>query len=262
MVTQRPSGVKRRSVRAVLGEQELGWGQGADSVARHNKKKVTGQCAYCKTVGTLTPDHVVPQCLFGGRVPPDIPVVPACDDCNHRKKSRVDTYLQHTLLCDLDTYNHPTARKLFDGAFARALNRNQSWLARHVRTRLRPVEMVTPSGLFAGIAYEAPLPHGQVTDVLSMMVRGLHPHYTGDRLPEDIAWTVHRVRNVPDAQQIVQVAVALGQLRYQPVGDSTIFNCIFGVEPGDPALSLWWLSFYSSPVSPGAIYHVTSRAAR
>ena len=39
------------------------------------RKIKQGICAYCSASGDVTGDHVIPQCLWPGRVPKDAPVV-------------------------------------------------------------------------------------------------------------------------------------------------------------------------------------------
>lgn len=229
-------------------------------MASHRKKHVD-RCAYCEKHTTLTRDHVVPQCLFAGAVPNDLPVVYACETCNSAKKSAGDTFLRDVLVCDEAAFHHPVANRIFQRQFTRAVQRNQSALARYVSPRLRPVAAHTESGLFAGIRYSAPLPRGVVTQILSTMTRGLYLYYLRDRLPKDVEFEIQRIHNVRDSLPIVQAAVNLGALTYTAVGDSTIFNCVYGVESSIPALSMWFFAFYSSPVSQGVIYRITTRAA-
>lgn len=231
-------------------------------MAKHKKTAPEAECPYCGIVAKLTDDHVVPVCLFGDSIPKDIPVIPACATCNNVKKSAYDTYLRDMLVCDDDTFRHPVVQAIFNGKFSRAVSRNQSPLALHIRTKMRLVPTFTPSGIFVGYRIGVTLVEGDVSEVLGTMVRGLHQYYLNRPLAEDIKFTVHRIRDVGKVLPIVQTVVKAGILRYVPVGDSHIFNCIYGVEPTDPALTMWFLAFYSSPSSQGAIYRVTTRAKR
>ena len=70
-----------------------------------------GTCVYCGTYGVVTADHVVPQCLWSGRVPKDAPVVDACYHCNHVVKSAYDTNLRDLLLIDADSSQSPQAQR-------------------------------------------------------------------------------------------------------------------------------------------------------
>src|SRR5258706_11644364 len=128
-------------------------------MARH-RKKIFGTCVYCGKEAQLTEDHVIPQCLFGGNVPKDIPTVYAWATCNGTLKSQGDAFLRDLLVFDMDTCNHPVARRLFDDKVVRAISNNQSALARYVSDKLSPIEVFTPSGIFMGAAYATPLPVG------------------------------------------------------------------------------------------------------
>jgi hypothetical protein len=108
------------------------------------------------------------------------------------------------LVCDMDTWQHPVARQLAEGAFTRAIANGRSALAHDIAKKLRPVEVFTPSGVFTSIAYGAEMPLGRVRRVLATMVRGLYAYYTGDRLPENAEFTVHRVRDLPRVMPIVR----------------------------------------------------------
>jgi hypothetical protein len=160
-----------------------------------------------------------------------------------------------------DLSHHPIVQRILSSQFSRAVLRNQSALTRYVAPRLRPAASFTQSGLFAGIEYGSPLPLGKITEVLATMARGLYYYYIRAAIPDAVGFTVHRIRNVAVTLPIVQTAVNLEWLIYAPVGDSTVFNCIYGVEPGDPSLSMWFLAFYCSASSPGVIYRITTRHA-
>ena len=68
----------------------FGAGEGEKMESNPARKIKQGTCAYCGAVGDVTGDHVIPQCLWPGRVPRDVPVVDACRQCNHIWKSGND----------------------------------------------------------------------------------------------------------------------------------------------------------------------------
>ena len=177
-------------------------------MAKHNKR-LNGTCAYCGRAGALTRDHIIPQCLFDGDAPKDLPVVHACHRCNNVKKSESDTFLRDVLVCDTDAYNHPVVQRILHSQFERAVQRNQSALVRYVGPRLQPVERFTSSGVFAEIEYGAPLPLRKVTHMLGTMTRGLYRFNLHRAMPQDVEFTVHRIQNVPTLLPIVQTAVRL-----------------------------------------------------
>jgi 5-methylcytosine-specific restriction endonuclease McrA len=88
-----------------------------------------GTCAYCGNVGDVTDDHVVPQCLWPGRVPKSAPIIDAWRRCNHIWKSEYDTYLRDALVNDIQAANSPIVQKIRK-KFYRSVDRNQSAMAR------------------------------------------------------------------------------------------------------------------------------------
>lgn len=166
------------------------------------------------------------------------------------------------LVCDIDTFGHPVVQAIVNGKFSRAVNRNQSRLTRHISTRMRLVPSFTPGGVFAGYVYGALLPKDDVAHILGMIVRGLHQYYLHRPLVDDAEFTVHRIKDIGTVLPIVRVAASAGLLNYVPIGDSTVFNCIYGIEAVDPALTMWFLAFYCSPTSQGAIFRITTRASK
>ncbi len=98
----------------------------ADSIPRE------GICAYCGTIGEVTDDHVVPQCLWPGRMPKEAPIVDACKKCNNEEKSRTDTYLRDFLTMDMANEGQPARERIYP-KMMRAVQRNQSVFAHHAQ---------------------------------------------------------------------------------------------------------------------------------
>ncbi len=81
-----------------------------------------GTCAYCGSVGDVTDDHVIPKCLWPGRVRKDAPIVDACRPCNHIWKSEYDTYLRDMLVNDKACAKNPIAQKVRERYYRSAAN--------------------------------------------------------------------------------------------------------------------------------------------
>lgn len=211
------------------------------------KAKIQGVCAYCGKIEKLSEDHVIPQCLFIGNLPGDIPKVYACSSCNNTVKSGNDAYLRDALITDMDSSQHPIARQLWD-KFARAVIRNQSVLANEMVQRSQLVSLHTPSGLFAGWAYGFEPAQKRMTDILSMMVRGLYHFYIGKRLPLQTQFDVFRIRgDLGPLETNVRVLLQSGA-RYVRVGDGQVFECIYLYAIDRPEASIWLLFFYKSAI--------------
>jgi hypothetical protein len=211
------------------------------------KANTQGICAYCGKIEKLTQDHVIPQCLFIGSLPGDIPKVYACSTCNNTAKSSNDTYLRDALITDIDSSQHPIAQRLWE-KFARAALRNQSVLAREVVQRSQLVPLHTPSGLFAGWAYGFEPAQQRNTAILSMIVRGLYHFYIGKRLPSQTQFDVFRMRgDLKPLETNIQVLLQSGA-RYIRVGDGQVFECIYAYAIDRPEASIWLLFFYKSAI--------------
>lgn len=208
-----------------------------------------GVCAYCGNVGEVTDDHVIPQCLWPGRVPKDAILVDACKRCNNEEKSRNDTYLRDFLTMDMANEGQHVRERIYP-KFMRAVQRNQSVFAHHAQ-RSQLVELITPSGLFAGYAYGIQLPTQQITKELTTIVRGLYYAYIGKNigltLPETTPFEVFRQRDMDEVAQNVGILLNMGGTQVS-VGTGEVFECAYGCAAEKPDVSLWYLNFYQRVV--------------
>jgi hypothetical protein len=208
-----------------------------------------GICAYCGSFGEVTDDHVVPQCLWSGRVPKDAPNVDACKKCNNEEKSRNDAYLRDFLTMDMANESQPVRERIYP-KFMRAVQRNQSVFAHHAQ-RSQLVELVTPGGLFAGYAHGIQLPTQQITKELTTIVRGLFYVYIGKNigitLPETTPFEVFRQRDMNEVIQNIGLLLNMGGVSVS-VGTGEVFECAYGCAAEKPDVSLWYLNFYQRVV--------------
>jgi hypothetical protein len=91
-----------------------------------------GKCVYCGSEGEVTEDHIIPQCLWTGRVPKRVPKVPACRRCNHVLKSQLDTYLRDLLITDRHAAPSPIVQNLHS-RYIRSVLTNKSHMDRDYR---------------------------------------------------------------------------------------------------------------------------------
>lgn len=161
---------------------------------------------------------------------------------------------------DMHSAQHPIVQQLWE-KFARAVDRNQSPAALQALPTSQLVRLFTPSGLFREWAYELTLPRKQVTDVFSMMIRGLYQYYVGRRLPQGSQFEVMRIQgDLEPFETTVQVLLQQGA-PFVSIGDGEVFKCIFACWAANPDVSLWFLCFYKSVVFAVVVNRqVTKRA--
>jgi hypothetical protein len=105
-----------------------------------------GICTYCSSEREVTEDHIIPQCLWTGRVPKKVPKVPACRQCNHILKSELDTYLRDLLITDRRAAPSPIVQNLHS-RYVRSVLTNKSRMGRDYRERGTVIAKVSPSVL-------------------------------------------------------------------------------------------------------------------
>lgn len=213
---------------------------------RKTKQTAEGYCAYCeKWFDKLTEDHVTPQCLYGNKVPADIPIVFACANCNGDLKSKDDTWLRDVLLLDIDAFDQPVVREIYEGSFKRSVGYGNASPAVGAALNAVPlsIPVFTPSGIYVGPAYGVSLPAGRMATTMSRIVRGLYLAYADTWLPQDADVEIQRVRDrqrLNMARQVLQAKSAPSER----VGDGSVFSCVYWVEPDNPRQSSWLLTFY------------------
>ena len=203
---------------------------------------ILGTCTYCGKYGEVTNDHILPQCLWPGRVPKEAPQIPACRICNNVWKSEYDMYLRDMLVNDLACAKNPLAQKV-RAKFYRSAGKNQSIMARDLVARGELVGLEEPSGRVSGFAVTLPDGVTRNQTILPLIVRGLHQHYLGTPFPQDVTFEVGRVIERRRMEAILQDMWANGgSLRKIRNGD--VFECYFAPRRDEPYFEVWVLNFY------------------
>src|SRR5687768_10631148 len=119
-------------------------------MSRRNRKQRVGQCVYCGQMRPLTVDHIPPRNLFA-KPRPQLITVPACEECNG-SASMDDEYFRLMLTSSFGADKHPDARDVM-GTALRGLGKPEKRGFRDAfLSRLRQVELNTPSGFYLGRA--------------------------------------------------------------------------------------------------------------
>lgn len=212
------------------------------------RRRFSGQCAYCDVVTVLTEDHVIPRCLFPDkRVPGDIPIVYACQQCNNSKKNLDDSYLRDLLVVDADSSANPLAQSIFYDSFMRAARNTkqiQSPIARMVlEGRGNRIPFYTPGGIYIGEGFSVDIPQERVHRIFATIVHGLFFSYVGRPLPQPVKIGVRRPRDPKTIDSVGKLLASHGGI-YKAAGDGKVFQCVYGVAVDRPNSSLWLLCFY------------------
>src|SRR6266849_451322 len=185
----------------------FGAGEGEKMESNPARKIKQGTCAYCGAVGDVTGDHVIPQCLWPGRVPRDVLVVDACRQCNHIWKSGNDAYLRDLLVSDRDVIQSPIGQRI-QPKFARSVLTNRSLMDRDLRDHGKIVVTQQPSGLFVP-SLVVEVPEKRTREIMSLIVRGLHQYYLHESLPKDISFWIARLRTKEQIEGISNEIAAI-----------------------------------------------------
>jgi hypothetical protein len=205
-----------------------------------------GVCVYCGNTGQVTLDHVIPQCLFSGRIPKDAPVVDACLKCNGEMKSAFDTYLRDLLVNDMSSSRNSEAQKLLP-KYERARARNRSILDRDMRTDYEVIGLTKPSGIISSFADTSWIVDERVKIIMRMTIGGLFHYYLHELLPLNTPFEVSRVIDIKLIEKTVRELGERGG-RHACIGTGDVFECTFGNSQEKPDLSVWVLNFYRSVV--------------
>jgi hypothetical protein len=226
----------------LLGPQVMG--------RKSKKRKRYGQCVYCGALGPITDDHVFPQCLFDGPLPPNMPVVPACEKCNKLHKSRNDSFLRDVLARDLAAMCNPVAQRLIKGPIKRSIERNQSEFVRSIPSVLPIRPLYDSDGRFLEFANVVPVDNKRVVEIFTVIAKGLYYHTFNALLPSYITIQPRRLELKEIVDKILPLAEQGGPLnrrgdRLIKLGESVTYGYVLGKQPYFH-VSFWIVTFFES----------------
>lgn len=203
-----------------------------------------GTCAYCGNVGDVTDDHVIPKCLWPGRVRKDVPIVDACRPCNHIWKSEYDTYLRDLLVNDRACVKNPIAQKVRE-KYLRAAKDHHSIVARDLAERSQLVGLEEPSGFISGFAKTLPSAIERFNVTMPLIVRGMHQFFLHTILPDNISFHVVRVIKRQEMEALAREMNEHGGA-YNNIGTGDVFQFAFWPRHEATYSEVWILNFYRS----------------
>ncbi len=203
-------------------------------------------CIYCGSAEEITEDHVPPQCLFEDVPKGELVAVPSCRTCN-ATYARDDEFLRDVIVAltlDVDMPELQAPRK----AMQRSLRRKQHAgpIRRMIRRAKRAYAPLGASQILQPVQ-ALPVDTKRLQNVIQRIVRGLHFHETGVRIPPDYLITVldpALAKSVPtyDKPFVARVVEAALNGHDRVIGGRRFGYC-FRVLSDDPCGSVWLLSF-------------------
>lgn len=185
----------------------------------------------------LTRDHVPPACLFPEPRPSNLITLPCCEDCQ-REYQRDEEYFRTNISSISDIENNPNARLIWDKAHRSLLRRFKLW--REFTSRLFPIRIQTPSGLYVGIAPAIKIPPERTNKMLRKIAFGLFYYHTQMRVPEEFETKIF-------FQPKEILLNLLKKAQYRRYFENTFSYA--GAVARDTKSSIWWLCFYRSVVA-------------
>lgn len=149
-----------------------------------NKESKIGKCAYCGNTEEITKDHIPPKNIFSKPRPDNLITVPSCYKCNC-EASKDDEYFRNVLTMRYDTYEHPDATKNWKTILRSIKRPESSGLRKAILTGLKPVDLVTPSGIFLGQSGMYKVEVGRVLKTVNRIIKGIFYYEYGQVLPND-----------------------------------------------------------------------------
>jgi len=221
------------------------------------KTKKRGICVYCGQSKIVIDEHVPPQCLFKGFKPSELIKIPACSDCNGRKKSMDDEYFATMLSFREDILDHVDAKPMIE-AVERALeNPNKEKFREAILSGFRIVEVYTPEGIYAGKLKEYKVDLRRIKENMSFTLKGLYYHEKKERIPDDYEILIFTPENIEamsaqhkeDCDRLINVVSLIKSNQPQTIGK--VFSYWVGFDAQIPGISAWLFVFFEKLVFTG-----------
>ena len=203
-------------------------------------------CIYCNEREATSDDHIPAQCMFGDNRPPNSQyvIVPACRTCNCDTLAQDQGYFRDMFVMDQNTFDHPVAQSILEGAFVRSVSTNRSELARDAQLYAEFGPRYTPGGMYLGDAWKIPLDGERIARVVKMTVRGLFYHEKRMPLPSHYSVDVAMVPQWSAGEMVRDISKNLPLATTRDVANRRVFKYTYAAATEDPMLSLWLLEFY------------------
>jgi hypothetical protein len=204
------------------------------------KLRDQGPCVFCGKPAT-TRDHIPPKGLFAEPRPNNLITVPACGTCN-QGTSEDDEFLQRLSWfngseCSQDA--NQVSQKV-----RRAIDKpNRKRMRAGLLQTLTPVELLTPSGLSAGIGFKLRMDGDRMSSIIRKIIKGMFWKVRNERLPIGYMVDVQLVGTAPPHESLRENERQILAFEERIIGDQAFaYRHVFCEE--DPFISAWRFEFY------------------
>jgi hypothetical protein len=209
-------------------------------------KKIKGskkeECAYCGKEGKITKDHIPPKNLFSKPRPGNLITVPSCIECN-REASKDDEYFRNALIMRYDTYEHPDATKNWNSILRSIKRAESSGLRNAMLSGLKPVEIVTPAGIFLGKSGMYEVEVGRLLKTVNRIIKGIIYLEFNQALPIDYEVQSYMFELIKFDNEIVKLIAMAKSGNSQIIGEN-VFKYWIRRTDEDPNSTIILLIFY------------------
>jgi hypothetical protein len=153
-------------------------------VGRKTKRKhfLNSSCVHCGVLVSRTRDHCPPKCLFRKSDHRRLIEVPSCSECNNGASDDDEYFKVALFLCE-GVDEHPVAAELMPGLLRAFQMPQKQGFVRSITDTIRFADVVTPTGLYTGVAPTVQIAQDRLRRALERYTRGLFYHEFRRRLP-------------------------------------------------------------------------------
>jgi len=130
------------------------------------------KCAYCGDVGSMTEDHIPPQCIFPKPRTTSLIKVDCCEPCR-KGWSKDDEEFRRFVWSAEGAEKHPSFDKAVDSIISSITRPESKYYKNKVMNSLEDVEAYSESGIFLGVKPATKLEWHRIERVLERIVKGL-----------------------------------------------------------------------------------------
>ncbi|MBS1629379.1 MAG: hypothetical protein JST27_04910 [Bacteroidetes bacterium] len=164
-------------------------------MGKSNAKVLNPICCYCGKAVATTKDHIPPKAIFNKPRPSDLITVPACRDCNNGASTHDELFM--AFLGMHVAGQRGEAERLFKEGTLKTVKRNKR-LYQMVAKTIKPVNVITPGGIFTGKGYAVPWDSDAHDAVIERIVRGLFFYHYSTILADKADISVQWFNGLPD----------------------------------------------------------------